>query len=140
MKVVTNLKLLTETLFSIGFFLIWILQSCLKNSKLYIANLIYHFSYDYGFVHVIHFNTEVYFFDDCWDDGARERQLKFLEEDLIKANENRKAVPWVVTLGHRWIFSYLVIILRIKNWKLYFQAFVQPSIRLARRPKRTSSK
>jgi len=63
------------------------------------------YSYDYGFVHVVHFNTEVYFYDWCWDDAARARQMEFLKEDLMKANQNREKVPWVVTLGHRPLYN-----------------------------------
>lgn len=50
------------------------------------------YSYDFGGIHILSFNTEEQY--DSFAPGSE--QYKFIEEDLIKANENRKNVPWVI--------------------------------------------
>lgn len=52
-------------------------------------------------VHFVGFDTEVYSYFN--DPVQVARQLKWLEEDLIKANTatNRKKYPWIITLGHK---------------------------------------
>ncbi|KAI3383886.1 hypothetical protein SNEBB_008838 [Seison nebaliae] len=61
-------------------------------------NLFY--SIDIGPIHLIGFSTEFYFYVQYgWEQIAR--QYKWLENDLIEANKNRKNVPWIITMGHR---------------------------------------
>jgi len=61
----------------------------------------YYYSYDYGFVHVIHFTTEFYFYPEYFSEKMIADQYNFIKNDLIKANKNRKNVPWLMTTGHR---------------------------------------
>lgn len=62
------------------------------------SNLFY--SFDVGPVHFIAFSTEFYFFVEYgWKQIGN--QFKWLDEDLRKANLNRKQVPWIITMGHR---------------------------------------
>ncbi|KAM9048274.1 LOW QUALITY PROTEIN: acid phosphatase type 7-like [Megaptera novaeangliae] len=57
------------------------------------------YSWDLGPAHSISFSTEVYFF--LHYDHLVERQFCWLEGDLQKANKNRTAPPWIITMGHR---------------------------------------
>ncbi|KAI6190490.1 Purple acid phosphatase [Aphelenchoides bicaudatus] len=57
--------------------------------------------FDHGFAHFVMFSTEVYFAHTRISPEFMIRQYKWLVEDLRKANENRKNVPWIVTFGHR---------------------------------------
>ncbi|KAI6192261.1 Purple acid phosphatase [Aphelenchoides bicaudatus] len=59
------------------------------------------YSYDVGDVHFISFSTEVYFWWEQYGTQMLRNQWNWLVEDLRKANENRKNVPWIITLGHR---------------------------------------
>jgi hypothetical protein len=54
------------------------------------------FSYDYGGVHFVTMNTEFQY--DSYAPGSP--QYIWLENDLIKANNNRKNVPWIIVTGH----------------------------------------
>uniref|UniRef100_A0A8C6AF76 Purple acid phosphatase n=1 Tax=Monodon monoceros TaxID=40151 RepID=A0A8C6AF76_MONMO len=56
------------------------------------------YSWDLGPVHIISFSTEVYFF---LHRHLVERQFRWLESDLQKANKNPAAPPWIITMGHR---------------------------------------
>nr|XP_019606871.1 PREDICTED: acid phosphatase type 7 isoform X2 [Rhinolophus sinicus] len=58
------------------------------------------YSWDLGPAHIISFSTEVYFFLH-YGRHLVERQFHWLERDLQKANENRAARPWIITMGHR---------------------------------------
>ena len=53
-------------------------------------------------VHVIHFNTEVYFYPEFYSEEDIARQFEFLKADLAAANKNRHNVPWLVTNAHRY--------------------------------------
>lgn len=56
-----------------------------------------YYSFDQGLVHFIMFSTEVY-----WSmEGAVEAQLNWMKQDLIKANNNRQNVPWIVAGAHK---------------------------------------
>ena len=54
------------------------------------------YSVDIGNVHLISYNTEAYFELDNAED-----QLKWLKADLLKANLNRRKVPWIIAMGHK---------------------------------------
>lgn len=57
-------------------------------------------SVDIGPVHFLLFSTEYYFYTNFgWE--QIERQYRFLEEDLKRANANRAERPWIVVMGHR---------------------------------------
>jgi len=66
-----------------------------------------HYSFDYSYAHFIATDTETY------PDGPENKpgvgpfgdQAAWLEADLIAANKNRAAVPWIVAGGHRQYFS-----------------------------------
>ncbi|XP_004396453.1 PREDICTED: iron/zinc purple acid phosphatase-like protein [Odobenus rosmarus divergens] len=58
------------------------------------------YSWDLGPAHIISFSTEVYFFLS-YGHHLVERQFHWLESDLQKANKNRTARPWIITMGHR---------------------------------------
>ncbi|KAK7803676.1 hypothetical protein U0070_014047 [Myodes glareolus] len=58
------------------------------------------YSWDLGPAHIISFSTEVYFFLH-YGRHLVERQFRWLENDLQKANKNRVARPWIITMGHR---------------------------------------
>lgn len=51
-------------------------------------------SVDVGLVHVLSFSTE-------HDFRVGSEQYAWIERDLVKANANRAAVPWIVFSGHR---------------------------------------
>ena len=56
------------------------------------------YSFTLGKAHVIMYNTEAYFADDP---NMVATQLNWLVEDLKRANNVRKEVPWVIVLGHK---------------------------------------
>ncbi|MBZ3887418.1 Iron/zinc purple acid phosphatase-like protein [Sciurus carolinensis] len=58
------------------------------------------YSWDLGPAHIISFSTEVYFFLH-YGRHLVQRQFHWLESDLQKANQNRAARPWIITMGHR---------------------------------------
>ncbi|KAI8636788.1 Metallo-dependent phosphatase-like protein [Parasitella parasitica] len=56
------------------------------------------YSIDYKSLHLISFATEVFF------EGSDEQvqtSLQWLEQDLIKANQQRSKTPWIIVIGHR---------------------------------------
>lgn len=57
------------------------------------------YSFDMNLVHFIAIDTEVYAY--FVDQGQIDRQLNWLEQDLIKANKNRQKVPWIIMYGHK---------------------------------------
>uniref|UniRef100_A0A915K6D4 Purple acid phosphatase n=1 Tax=Romanomermis culicivorax TaxID=13658 RepID=A0A915K6D4_ROMCU len=62
------------------------------------SNLFY--SFDLGPAHFVAFSTEFYFYVKYgWSQIVN--QFQWLNEDLKKANLNRKNVPWIITMGHR---------------------------------------
>ena len=54
-------------------------------------------------VHVLNFDTEHYFYENSWSEADIKRQYDWIQADLIKANQNREKVPWLVVQGHRLI-------------------------------------
>ncbi|XP_068693924.1 acid phosphatase type 7-like isoform X2 [Montipora foliosa] len=59
-------------------------------------------SMDIGLIHFVGFDTEVYHYYP--DEGQIQRQLNWLEADLIKANQQRDKTPWIVSLAHKAFF------------------------------------
>eukprot|EP00697_Spironema_sp_BW2_P000969 gnl/Spiro4/11323_TR5977_c0_g1_i2.p1 gnl/Spiro4/11323_TR5977_c0_g1~~gnl/Spiro4/11323_TR5977_c0_g1_i2.p1 ORF type:complete len:487 (-),score=163.52 gnl/Spiro4/11323_TR5977_c0_g1_i2:114-1538(-) len=72
-----------------------------------------YYSFNAGNTHWIAYDTEVYFvYEAMTDHGGVHRnfgpypqvakaQLRFIEEDLIRANKERAERPWIVAFGHR---------------------------------------
>ncbi|XP_072464422.1 acid phosphatase type 7 isoform X1 [Notamacropus eugenii] len=58
------------------------------------------YSWDLGPAHIISFSTEVYFFLH-YGRHLIQKQFRWLERDLQKANDNRALRPWIITMGHR---------------------------------------
>lgn len=56
-------------------------------------------SMDIGLIHFVAFDSEVYHY--YRDKGQIQRQINWLEADLIKANQNRERTPWIVSLAHK---------------------------------------
>ncbi|OQR96640.1 calcineurin-like phosphoesterase [Achlya hypogyna] len=59
------------------------------------------YSYNVGLVHFVVINTEVYFTKHTDEPAIAARQRAWLEADLLAANRNRTAAPWVIVVGHR---------------------------------------
>jgi len=57
-----------------------------------------YYSVDVGPIHFISFSTEHYF---SLEDPFVGLQYDWFVQDLIKANQNRKKVPWIIMYGHR---------------------------------------
>lgn len=57
------------------------------------------YSFDQGLAHFLSFDTEAYAYYQ--DPGQQQRQLNFIEQDLLKANANRDKYPWVVAMAHK---------------------------------------
>lgn len=57
------------------------------------------YSFDEGLIHWIAIDTEVYVYSV--DQGQIQRQMNWLEQDLVKANQNRQNVPWIIMFGHK---------------------------------------
>lgn len=56
-----------------------------------------YYSIDIGIGHFVFFSTEAY-----WSQtGIIDAQLNWLKNDLIKANNNRENVPWIVAIAHK---------------------------------------
>eukprot|EP01060_Flectonema_neradi_P026922 TRINITY_DN3654_c0_g1_i1.p1 TRINITY_DN3654_c0_g1~~TRINITY_DN3654_c0_g1_i1.p1 ORF type:complete len:533 (+),score=107.30 TRINITY_DN3654_c0_g1_i1:49-1647(+) len=67
------------------------------------TNTLY-FSWDHGLVHYISFSTELW--HGVTDSNVNPKTfLKWFEQDLIAANKNRDAVPWILVHGHRPLYS-----------------------------------
>lgn len=62
----------------------------------------WYYSWDAGQVHYIALTTEAWF--DPLQAGHLETQYKWLINDLIEANKNRDAVPWIIGHGHRSVY------------------------------------
>lgn len=58
-----------------------------------------YFSFNIGPVHIISFNTEIYFFYSSTE--SIKAQYDWLKADLIQANINRKEQPWIIVMGHK---------------------------------------
>lgn len=58
-----------------------------------------YYSFDIDNVHFVAIDTEVYAYSR--NQGEIDSQLKWLENDLIMANNNRAQSPWIVMYGHK---------------------------------------
>uniref|UniRef100_A0A7E4ZS12 Purple acid phosphatase n=1 Tax=Panagrellus redivivus TaxID=6233 RepID=A0A7E4ZS12_PANRE len=58
------------------------------------------YSFDIGDVHFVVLSAELYFYTKYGTDQIQ-TQWNFLNDDLTKANENRRNVPWIIALFHR---------------------------------------
>ena len=59
-----------------------------------------YFSVDFGLIHFVALDLNVYYGGDPCGDPCKAAQLKWLEADLAAANRNRATVPWVVVMSH----------------------------------------
>ncbi|KAF0696329.1 Aste57867_12888 [Aphanomyces stellatus] len=59
------------------------------------------YSYNVGLVHFVVLCTEMYFKPNEMEPDLAARQQAWLDRDLVAANENRTAAPWVIVIGHR---------------------------------------
>jgi acid phosphatase len=76
------------------------------------------YSFDYGLAHFVIINTETDFRDapsgpdkplhggNFSEPGA---QRKWLEKDLVRANQHRDVVPWIIVFGHRPFFGSISV-------------------------------
>jgi hypothetical protein len=60
-----------------------------------------YWSVDIGPVHLVSYNTEVYFWPKQFGYEHAQRQHAWLAADLAAADANRDKVPWVIIMGHR---------------------------------------
>jgi hypothetical protein len=60
-----------------------------------------YWSIDLGPLHLVSYNTEVYFWPAAFGVEHAQRQHAWLDADLAKADANRAAVPWILVMGHR---------------------------------------
>jgi len=58
------------------------------------------FSVDFGLVHLVALDLNMYFGTDDCGDACKQAQMAWLKQDLAKANSNRDQVPWVVAMSH----------------------------------------
>lgn len=63
------------------------------------SNLFY--SFDVGPLHVLLYNTEVFFWPDLFGKAQQRAQHEWMEADLRAANANRASTPWILAAGHR---------------------------------------
>lgn len=62
-------------------------------------NLFY--SYTIGPVHVVSYNTEVFFWPEFYDQSHMQRMFDWMDRDLAQAHSKRDIVPWILVVGHR---------------------------------------
>eukprot|EP00658_Telonema_sp_P-2_P008830 TRINITY_DN13341_c0_g1_i2.p1 TRINITY_DN13341_c0_g1~~TRINITY_DN13341_c0_g1_i2.p1 ORF type:complete len:562 (-),score=46.84 TRINITY_DN13341_c0_g1_i2:35-1720(-) len=58
------------------------------------------FSVDFGLIHFVALDLNMYNAVDTCGEACREAQLAWLKEDLAAANSNRDQVPWIVAMSH----------------------------------------
>jgi len=58
-------------------------------------------SIDIGPIHLVSYNTEMYFWPEWYGAEHAARQHAWLDADLAAADANREAVPWIIVTGHR---------------------------------------
>jgi predicted phosphodiesterase len=66
------------------------------------------YSFNYGPYHIASISTETDFKDAPYDETFGD-QLTWLNEDLKKANANRKKHPWIIVMGHRPIYCSSIL-------------------------------
>lgn len=64
------------------------------------SNTSRYFSLDFGLVHLVALDLNMYYGVDPCGEPCKKAQLAWLEEDLKLANANREAVPWVLAFSH----------------------------------------
>ena len=69
------------------------------------SNSAFYYSFDFGLVHYVAIDTEIYLFDS---NTRRSKapfeaadQIQWLDQDLARANANRESVPWIIVFGHK---------------------------------------
>ena len=60
-----------------------------------------YYSFDMGLVHVVVYNTEVFFWPEYYGEEHMDAMTAWLERDLITANQARRQRPWILVVGHR---------------------------------------
>jgi 3',5'-cyclic AMP phosphodiesterase CpdA len=60
-----------------------------------------YYSFDVGLVHVVMYNTEVFFWPDYFGQSHMKSMFEWMVSDLKEANARRNVIPWVVVVGHR---------------------------------------
>lgn len=60
-----------------------------------------YYSFDMGLIHVVVYNSEVFFWPESYGVEQMQTMFEWLERDLKKAFENRKQVPWLMAIAHR---------------------------------------
>jgi hypothetical protein len=71
-----------------------------EHRKPHPSNTSRYYSFDYGLVHFIALDLNVYYGTDTCGDECRLAQLEWLEEDLKLVNMNRGSTPWVMAMSH----------------------------------------
>jgi acid phosphatase type 7 len=61
----------------------------------------HYYSLDIGPVHLVAWNSEVFFWGEYFDAAYVNKMYDWLEADLAAANANRAKTPWIVVHGHR---------------------------------------
>ncbi|KAH9517603.1 Acid phosphatase type 7 [Dermatophagoides farinae] len=80
-------------------------------------------SMEIGPATIIMFSTEYYYYTYYgWE--QIERQYRFLEKELIRANENRNKRPWIIVMGHRPLYC-----LKMGDSSCDHQTMERPEIR-----------
>eukprot|EP00658_Telonema_sp_P-2_P032994 TRINITY_DN2430_c0_g1_i1.p1 TRINITY_DN2430_c0_g1~~TRINITY_DN2430_c0_g1_i1.p1 ORF type:complete len:654 (+),score=156.53 TRINITY_DN2430_c0_g1_i1:294-2255(+) len=64
------------------------------------SNTSRYFSADFGLIHLVALDLNMYFGTDDCGDPCKQAQMSWLQQDLAQANSNREAVPWVVAMSH----------------------------------------
>ena len=59
------------------------------------------YSLNIGPAHILLISTEFYYYSG---EEQMERQYRFIEEDLKRANVEREKRPWLIVMGHRSIY------------------------------------
>jgi predicted phosphodiesterase len=57
------------------------------------------YSWNQGLIHWLAFDTEVYTYSP--DSHQQRNQIDFIRNDLIEANKNRAAQPWIIAYAHK---------------------------------------
>jgi hypothetical protein len=68
------------------------------------SNTSRYFSVDFGLIHLIGLDFNLYYGVDACGEPCRLAQLKWLQEDLAAAVQNRDKVPWILASSHFPVF------------------------------------
>ncbi|KAL4525182.1 hypothetical protein Ndes2437B_g03076 [Nannochloris sp. 'desiccata'] len=75
-------------------------RSLFKMPQYNISQNLY-YSFDMGLIHIVVYNSEVFFWPESYGIEQMRAMFEWLESDLEIASKNRKRVPWVMAIGHR---------------------------------------